>query len=260
MRGLGGSSSGSREKSSLLYNGLKKKLAYETAGPDMGPSPLGGSNLAIRKAESGSIGLGAGVSSAKSIRPQSAAAQIAAQSLRVANQKSEATNASGPILYGRAPLPKHKNDNRSDANADLFYGNRRPGQPNINNSGGTSGSLQGQGVGDVYDNSRHMGGIRALEPGTRLESDEDYEAHVISGNARILAGPASSHSNKNLLADGSSGSRAFARHPPLQQNSNHNNLLGASAAANKLRSGPMIVETISEEPTYRNNRSVERNP
>ena len=65
---LGGSaSSGSREKSSLLANGLKRK-SYETSGPDLGPSMLGQGNLAIRKADSGSLGL-AGISSAKSIRP-----------------------------------------------------------------------------------------------------------------------------------------------------------------------------------------------
>lgn len=227
----------------------------------MGPSSLGGSNLAIRKAESGGIGLGGGISSAKSIRPQSAAAQIAAQSLRVANQRSSGTNASGPILYSRAPLPKHKNENRGDVNPDLFYGDRRPVQCNNNKSGGTSGSLQGQGVGDVYDNSlprNVVGAARTLEAGARLESDEDYEAQVISGNARILAGQTGSHSNKNLLEDRGSGNRIYARNPSLQQNSNHNNLLGANVAANKLRSGP-IVETISEEQTYRNNRSVERN-
>ena len=73
IKGLGGSSSsGTREKSSLLSNGLKKK-AYETGGPDMGPSMIGGSSLAFRKGDSGTFGL-AGISSAKSIRPQSAAA------------------------------------------------------------------------------------------------------------------------------------------------------------------------------------------
>ena len=71
IKGLGGSSSsGTREKSSLLANGLKKK-AYETGGPDMGPSSnmIGGSSsLAFRKADSGAFGL-AGISSSKSIRP-----------------------------------------------------------------------------------------------------------------------------------------------------------------------------------------------
>ena len=74
IKGLSGSSSSNtREKSSLLSNGLKKK-AYESGGPDMGPSIIGGSSsLAFRKADNGTIGL-AGISSAKSIRPQSAAA------------------------------------------------------------------------------------------------------------------------------------------------------------------------------------------
>ena len=45
---------------------------------------------------------------------------------------------------------------------------------------------------------------------------------------------------------------------PGLRNSNTNNLLGANTAAQKLRTGP-IVEPISEEQTYRNNRSVDRN-
>ena len=75
----------------------------------------------------------------------------------------------------RAPLPKAMNDNRSDLNTDLLYGDRRIANSNTNNRGKTPASLQGQGVGDVYE--RNMGGNRTLETGSRLEFEEDFESH-----------------------------------------------------------------------------------
>ena len=79
------------------------------------------------------------------------------------------------MYANRDPLPKAKNDNRNDLNTDLLYGDRRISHSNTNNSGKTSASLQGQGVGDVYE--RNIGGNRTLENGTRLEFEEDLESH-----------------------------------------------------------------------------------
>ena len=79
------------------------------------------------------------------------------------------------MYVNRAPIPKSKNDPRKELNADLLYGDRRIAHSNTNNNGKTSASLQGQGVGDVYE--RNIGGNRSLETGARLEFEEDLESH-----------------------------------------------------------------------------------
>ena len=103
----------SKDKNSLLYHDLKKKLSYENAQTVIAGSGSGqGSNLAVRKAESMS-GLGTTFHSAKSMRPASASLQQ--KNLYLANQKSSGTT--GTSLQDRIQIARLKKSNLAQGNS-----------------------------------------------------------------------------------------------------------------------------------------------
>ena len=185
-----------KEKSSLLYNDLKKKLSYDV-GQNQGSGSGQGSNLVVRKA--GSVGgLGTTFHSAKSMRP--ASASLASKNLYLANQKS---GMAGTSLQDRIQIARLKQGGGALAQGTTgqdswVYGSKNAANESsiLNEQSGTTngGSMQGtQGVGgglDFYE-GKMAGNTNMLEisnsqrvlgahetPG-ELNIEEDYESQVI---------------------------------------------------------------------------------